>query len=71
MKEFDHNSWADLYRAAMLEADSSKLPVLVEAAIQAIQAKLAESQDGDATFSHRRALEDALQNLRVLQREYS
>lgn len=64
-----NHSWRDLYRAALLEVDRAKLPNAVEEATEAIQRKLYES--GEISDVERQALGDALQNLRVLQREYS
>ncbi|HEY1463417.1 MAG TPA: hypothetical protein VGF44_08375 [Terriglobales bacterium] len=46
------------------------MPHLVELAMESVQSKLHKSDD-NITPVERQALEDALQNLRVLQREYS
>lgn len=70
MNDFASKSWQDYYRAALLETDPAKLPPLVEAAIHAIQQNLAQMEKRE-TPADLRTLEDALQNLRVLQREYS
>jgi hypothetical protein len=66
-----NHSWRDLYRAALLEVDGSKLPSAVQEAAEAIQQKLRACTDGEISDAERQALRDALQNLRVLQREYS
>jgi hypothetical protein len=66
-----NHSWRDLYRAALLEVSPALLPSMVEEAMEAIQRKLRELPDGGISADERQALQDALQNLRVLQREYS
>ena len=66
-----NHSWRDLYRAALLEVDPAQLPRVAEGAMEAIQRKLRESPDGEISAEERQALQDAQQNLRVLQREYS
>lgn len=71
MNKLNHSNWAELYRAALLESDISKLPRLVEDAMGAIHARLHELQTCELDPALRIALEDALQNLKVLQREYS
>jgi tellurite resistance protein len=43
----------------------------VQEAAEAIQQKLRACTDGEISDAERQALRDALQNLRVLQREYS
>lgn len=71
MVDLTGKSWADLYREALLEVNPNRLPHLVEVAMDAVQAKLRDVTDAKITPTERRALEDALQNLRVLKREYS
>ena len=71
MVDLTGKSWADLYREALLEVNPNRLPHLVEVAMDAVQSKLRENPDGKLNSAERQALEDALQNLRVLQREYS
>jgi hypothetical protein len=66
-----NHSWRDLYRAALLEVNPALLPDVVEKATRAIQRKLNDSSDGELSEEERRAMGDALQNLRVLEREYS
>jgi hypothetical protein len=70
MVDLTGKSWADLYREALLEVNPNRLPHLVELAMESVQSKLHKSDD-NITPVERQALEDALQNLRVLQREYS
>jgi hypothetical protein len=70
MPEESGPDWLKLYQAALLEVDRKKLPDLIEQAHDAINKRrqLLATQNGrDAT--ERQALEDALQNLRVLRRE--
>ena len=71
MVDLTGKSWADLYREALLEVNPNRLPHLVEVAMDAVQSKLREHPDGKLNSTERQALEDALKNLRVLQREYS
>lgn len=66
-----NGSWRDLYRAALLEVDPALLRSVVEEATEAIQRKLRECPDGEIGADERQAMQDALQNLRVLEREYS
>jgi hypothetical protein len=66
-----NHSWRDLYRAALLEVNPARLREVVKEANEAIHRKLRESPDGEISAEERRALNDALQNLRVLEREYS
>jgi hypothetical protein len=70
-KNVSNHSWRDLYRAALLEVNPARLRKAVEEATEAIQRKLHESADGEISAEELQALQDALQNLRVLQREYS
>jgi hypothetical protein len=61
--------WQALYHAALLELDPVKLPERIEQAHSAIEEYLAavrQRSDGDEW----QTLEDALQNLRVLRREF-
>jgi len=55
----------------LLEVNPARLPEVVKEANEAIHRKLRESPDGEISAEERRALNDALQNLRVLEREYS
>jgi hypothetical protein len=63
--------WQELYAAAMLELDSTRLQGRIEAAREAIQTarrKLANDDRNAATVAEMRAMADALQNLQTLQR---
>lgn len=71
MVDLPGKSWADLYREALLEVNPNRLPHLVEVAMDAVQTKLRAFPDGKISSTERQLLEDALKNLRVLQREYS
>lgn len=71
MVDLPGKSWADLYREALLEVNPNRLPHLVEVAMDAVQSKLRAFPDGKISSTERQLLEDALKNLRVLQREYS
>ena len=61
------SEWRDLYKAAMLELDPKQLQARVKAAADAINARAS----GDARLSRdeRRAMDDALSDLRVLKRK--
>jgi hypothetical protein len=63
------SEWRDLYKAAMLELDPKQLQARVKAAEDAINARAS----GDARLSRdeRRAMDDALSDLRVLKRKQS
>ncbi len=62
--------WMDLYRAALLELDRDKLPGFIQKAQDAIRERFQQlPQDPKQYNAERQALEDALQNLRVLTRE--
>jgi len=69
LKSAGHEAgWVELYHAALLEVDYEKLPELVKLAEDAIAVRLqalAASGRGDELH----AIQDARQNLRVLQRE--
>jgi len=58
------DTWRYLYAAAMLEMNSSKLPDRIREAEAAILTRLGQPHDGET-----QALEDPLQDLRVLRRE--
>jgi PAS domain S-box-containing protein len=60
--------WVDLYHAALLEVDYQKLPELLRLTESAIQAKL-DTLSAPLSIEELSAIQDARQNLRVLQRE--
>jgi hypothetical protein len=60
-------AWQRPYEAAILETDRTKLPMLIVAAQAAIDARITEIQaKHDATPEERRAIEDAINGLRIL-----
>jgi hypothetical protein len=62
--------WMECYRAALVEPNPDKLKQLVPAAQAAVQARIRELlPDLVNHHAERQAIEDALQNLRVLERE--
>lgn len=63
------SQWRDLYKAAMLELDPKQLQARVKAAEDAIDARA--SGGARLPRDERRAMEDALSNLRVLKRKQS
>lgn len=66
-KDRQESDWKDLYRSALLELDRSKLPESIERARNAIQLRIDQLAKGEGeSVAERQALEDALQNLRVL-----
>jgi PAS domain S-box-containing protein len=60
--------WVELYHAALLEVDYEKLPERVKLAEDAIGVRLQTLAASDSS-DELRAIQDARQNLRVLQRE--
>jgi hypothetical protein len=68
MKEDD--SWREVFRMAMLELDSTELQARIICAQQAISRRVKElASDHGGTPEERQAISDALNSLRVLQRE--
>ena len=62
--------WMESYRAAMVEPDPGKLQNLLVTAQRAVQERIRQLMPDLVDHSvERRALEDALQNLRVVERE--
>ncbi|MHB8215745.1 MAG: hypothetical protein ACYDDS_06655 [Candidatus Sulfotelmatobacter sp.] len=62
--------WQDLYVAAVLETNRSKLPQLIAEAQAAIQARVSElSNDHMGTPEERMAIDSALGGLRILSEE--
>ncbi len=58
--------WESLYSAALLELDREKLLSLIHGAEQAIQQRFISLSHSSDHHAERQAIEDALQNLRVL-----
>ena len=61
--------WFQFYKAAVLELDPRKLPERVVAAKDAVQLRLKEIEGDSNHHAERRQIEDALNNLRTLERE--
>ncbi len=65
-----HTNWLDLYQAALLEIDHQKLFDRIELAQKAIHDRVRELADhSNASIEERRAIDDALMNLRCLLRQ--
>lgn len=65
----EDKSWFEVYKAAVLEVDPRKLPERVVAAKEAVQLRLKEIQGDTDHHTERQQIEDALNNLRTLERE--
>jgi hypothetical protein len=63
------NNWRDLYKAAVLEVDPSKLEDRVKATERAIRVRIA-SLNGQISQDERSAMQDALSALNVLRHEW-
>ena len=64
------NVWKESYQAAVLESHREKLPIRIQAAKAAIDARLQEMQlDHGGTPEERQALSDALAGLNVIRRD--
>lgn len=61
--------WFEVYKAAMLELDPRKLPVRIVAAKEEIQLRLKGIQGDTDHHAERQQIEDAMSNLRTLERE--
>ena len=61
-------AWVDFYHATLLEVDYEKLPERLKLVEDAIRARL-EALSATANVEEVRAIDDARQNLRVIQRE--
>ena len=64
----EHKSWFEIFKAAMLELDSQKLPERIVAAKEAVQMRLKEIQGDTDHHTERQQIEDALSSLRTLER---
>lgn len=73
MSEIEQHRWTVLYHTALLELDLSRLPERIREAQVAIQERLQElhTQEGSMALEERRAMYDALHNLRVLSKTES
>ncbi len=63
--------WQRFYEAAMLETHNSRLPVLIQTAQAAIQARLHQLDNDPGCADERQAIADALAGLEVLKREFA
>jgi len=62
--------WQRFYEAAILETNHKRLPVLIESAQAAIDARMQQMRaNGQNSESERNAIEDALAGLRILREE--
>lgn len=61
--------WLEVYKVAMLELDPQKLPGRIIAAKEAIQLRLKGIQGDTDHHAERQQIEDAMSNLRTLERE--
>ena len=61
----DPRDWRTLLAAAMLEGDSTQLPLRIQRAEEAIQARLRELPETFSVLSEQADLRFALQNLRL------
>ena len=69
MSGANHHTWKDLYRAALLEVDPTKLPARLEEAFRIIEQRRSELfHQGMSSHPEHADLVDALHNLRVLRR---
>lgn len=66
MPDMEREKWVAPYRAAMLELDRGKLLDRINEARKAIQERILQLQDRASHEEECQAIEDALQNLRVL-----
>ena len=63
-------SWEEIYEAAVLETDFSRLPERIKAAQAAIDSRMKQMQgDHDGTPAERAAIQGALTGIRILKRE--
>ena len=63
-------SWEEIYEAAILETDFSRLPERIKAAQSAIDSRMQKMLgDGNGTPAERAAIQSALAGIRILKRE--
>lgn len=62
------HAWVALYRGALLELDLEKLPEKIAVATSAMEERLLALDQMQEGREERRALQDALRNLRLLRR---
>jgi hypothetical protein len=66
MPEPERQHWEELYRAALVELDGQKLHSRILLAEEAMQQRLRSLRNNSNHHEERHAIDDALQNLRVL-----
>jgi hypothetical protein len=64
----EHSQWEELYRAALLELDVSRLAARIDLAEAAIQKRLQELKSSPDNAREQQAIQDAVQTLRALRR---
>jgi hypothetical protein len=69
MSPLEYPVWQKTYQEALLELDLQKLPERVSKAEMAIALRLQELKLSSNGHVERQALDDALRNLKILQRE--
>ena len=62
-------TWQELYQLAMLELDPARLPQLIDQACEAVLDRLEDTATESASDENEQ-LNDALNGLRMLRREY-
>ena len=65
----ENKPWFALYKVAMLELDPEMLPERIVAATDAVRLRLKDVQGDPDHHAEREEIEDALNNLRILERE--
>ena len=65
----EDKSWFEVYKAALLELDPQKLPERIGAAKEKVRLRLEEIRGDSDHHAERQQIEDALNSLRVLERE--
>jgi hypothetical protein len=68
MPDPEREQWEALYGAALLELDREKLPARIRAAEDVLRQRLPSLNSTSDHRGERRAIEDALRNLRVLRK---
>lgn len=64
-----HSDWKELYQAALVETDPLKLPPRIEEALVAVLDRLRDLDNfEDSPSEEQKSLEEALHNLRRLQK---
>jgi hypothetical protein len=67
-----HTNWLELYRAALVETDKTKLRDRIEAAQKVLRERAGElAQNGNGSAEEMRAIDDALRALRCLLELYA